>query len=72
MSIMASDLVYAAPSTSTVGGALMTWVAFGLIAMVVLDPFRRRIGGAGGGSEPAAVGGIWVIAAVATALFIAR
>ncbi|GAA4836934.1 hypothetical protein GCM10023201_27340 [Actinomycetospora corticicola] len=43
-----------------------------LVLLFVLVPFRRRIGGAGGGAEKGVVGALWVIAAVVLALVIAN
>ena len=43
----------------------------GIVAAVILLPFRRRIGGVGGGSEKAIVGGLWVLAMVVIAVAIA-
>jgi hypothetical protein len=37
---------------------------------VILGPFRRRIGGDGGGSEKASVGAWWVIAGVVVAALV--
>lgn len=47
-------------------------VLFG-IAYLALSPFfPRRIGGAGGGSEKAYVGAVWVLAAVVTGIIMAH
>jgi hypothetical protein len=46
--------------------AVVTVVAIGMMA---LAPFSRWIGGAGGGSEKAIVGAIWVAAAVGLEFF---
>jgi hypothetical protein len=47
--------------------SVVTVVTVGLIA---LSPFSRWIGGAGGGSEKAIVGFIWVAAAVGLGIFL--
>jgi hypothetical protein len=44
-------------------------VAVVAIGMMALAPFSRWIGGAGGGSENAIVGVIWVAAAVGLGFF---
>ncbi|WP_433800007.1 hypothetical protein [Actinomycetospora sp. CA-084318] len=43
-----------------------------LVVLFVLVPFRRRIGGAGGGAEKALVGAVWVIVGVVVALIVAN
>ena len=42
-----------------------------LIGAALLYPFRRRIGGSGGGAEKAIVGVIWVVAALVIAVLAA-
>jgi hypothetical protein len=56
---------------------VVTWFVIGTTAIILLWPFRRRIGGTQakgggpGGSEKNIVGGIWVAAAIAAALWMA-
>jgi hypothetical protein len=53
-------------------------VVIGTIGSLVLLPFKRRIGGIDpntgrpGGSEPEIVGAIWVLAAIATGMYMAH
>jgi hypothetical protein len=43
-----------------------------LVVLLVLVPFRRLKGGAGGGSEKGVVGALWVLAGVVIAVLIAQ
>jgi hypothetical protein len=49
---------------------LLTLACVLLVGAVILGPFRRRIGGDGGGSEKASVGAWWVIAGVVVAALV--
>lgn len=50
------------------------WIVFALIVIgaLLLNPFRRRIGGPLGGSEPAVVGATWFLVALATGVLLTR
>ncbi len=56
----------------------MVWFVAGVIGTLALRPFRRQIGGnrarggGPGGSEKDIVGVIWVMAAIFTALLMAK
>lgn len=43
-----------------------------LVVLLVLVPFRRRIGGPPAGSEKAIVGAYWILAGVVIAVLIAQ
>ena len=52
-------------------GTLLALAVLGLLAAVALSPFRRRIGGKGGGSEKASVGAWWLLVAIVLGLLVA-
>jgi hypothetical protein len=53
------------------GGTLLTLAFVAFVGYLLLRPFRRRIGGAGGGSEKAIVGVLFVIAAILLGVYLA-
>ena len=52
--------------------SLLTIAFVFLVVAFVLVPFRRRIGGDGGGAEKAIVGAYWVLAGVVLAVIISQ
>ena len=63
-------LASVAGTRATEGLAPLVLVIF--VGLVLLYPFRRKIGGEGGGSEKAIVGALWVVAAIVIALLLVR
>lgn len=75
---MTVSIAIAARVSSSFEQSLLVWFVLGTIGTLVLRPFRRQIGGnrakggGPGGSEKEIVGAIWVIAAIFTALLMAK
>ena len=77
---LVDDALLAAVSVGSAeaASAILLWMLLGGIGSLLLRPFRRRIGsidpntGRPGGSEPAYVGGVWVAAAIVTAIIMSR
>ncbi len=50
--------------------ALGTLAVLFIIGAAIVEPFRRRIGGAGGGSEKASVGAWWLVVAIVLGILV--
>jgi hypothetical protein len=65
-----TSAVLARTTGSEAAGTLLTLAVLAAIGYVLLRPFRRRKGGAGGGSEKAIVGALFLVAAIILGLAI--
>ena len=51
--------------------ALGTLAVLFIVGAAIVSPFRRRVGGAGGGSEKAIVGVTWFLVAIFLGILVA-